>query len=179
MTIDLNKANIFSIILFFIISILAFGVWCFLWGKDHSVAELGQKDKILGAVICSFAFLPGIALHELIHGIVWASFAKSGWKSISFGVIWKVLCPYCHCDEPLKLRPYIIGALMPLFVLGVLPLIYGICADMLLVVVFGIVFTASASGDILVVWKLRNESRSVMVLDHPSEAGCIIFDEDE
>ena len=37
-----------------------------------------------------FAFLAFVVLtvvHELVHGLTWSLFAKSGWKSVSFGVI--------------------------------------------------------------------------------------------
>ena len=43
---------------------------------------------------------------------------KVNYNSITFGVIWKVLTPYCTCSEPLKKWQYILGDLMPTLILG-------------------------------------------------------------
>ena len=123
------------------------------------------------------AFIAGIVVHELVHGITWAMFAKRGWKSISFGMIWKMLTPYCHCDEPLKVREYIIGALMPLLVVGVIPMILGLCLQSIFLTFFGAFYVGGAAGDIMIVVLLRHEPAGNMVLDHPSEAGCLIYEE--
>lgn len=40
----------------------------------------------------------------------------------------------------------------------------------------GIIFIASAAGDIMVVWKLRKENPNNTVLDHPSEAGYLVYE---
>lgn len=53
------------------------------------------------------ALTEGIVAHEAIHGIFWAAFAKRGFRSIRFGFLWKKLTAYCHCSEPLEVRPYI------------------------------------------------------------------------
>ena len=39
------------------------------------------------------ALFVGIVLHEALHGIVMAVFAKNGWKSVSFGFNIKVFAP--------------------------------------------------------------------------------------
>jgi len=44
--------------------------------------------------------------------------------------------------------------------------------------VWGIFFIAAAAGDIWMTWLLTKENPKSMVLDHPSEAGFYIIDED-
>ncbi|MEA4948613.1 MAG: hypothetical protein VB068_03025, partial [Petrimonas sp.] len=39
----------------------------------------------IGFLLFTAAVVIGIVLHELIHGITWALFAKKGFKSIRFG----------------------------------------------------------------------------------------------
>ena len=41
-----------------------------------------------------------------------------------------------------------------------------------------IIFIAAAAGDIMIVWKLRKENRDNMILDHPSEAGYLVYEEE-
>lgn len=117
----------------------------------------------------------GIALHELIHGITWAIFAKNGFKSIRFGVLWKMLTPYCHCTEPLKIKHYLWGAVTPAIFLGLIPGIVGIIIENYAVSLFGIFFTIAAIGDFMIIDLLKNEKPNDYAQDHPSEAGCYVF----
>ncbi len=172
-TIDIVKANYFSIGLL-LVSAIVFLVPFFLIWKDESKLLLSISEWIVLFVLC----IVGIAVHELIHGLTWACFAKNGWKSISFGVIWKLLTPYCHCDEPMRIRGYMMGAMMPCIVLGLIPAITALFLGSFLMVIWGIFFITAAAGDIWMTWLLTKEKPKSLVLDHPSEAGFYILDED-
>ncbi|MCE5178256.1 MAG: DUF3267 domain-containing protein [Porphyromonadaceae bacterium] len=82
---------------------------------------------------------------------------------------------YCHCTEPLKLRHYVVGALMPAFILGLIPTVVSLFNGNLMFLILGVFFISAASGDFMVVWILRKESPDNFVQDHPSEAGCYIY----
>lgn len=168
-TVNLTWANIFATILMVVLVLVSAILWLIIWGKPESFSPLSS-------LIFFGAFFLSIVVHELIHGMTWAHYTPEGWKSISFGIIWKMLTPYCHCDKPLKVRHYIIGALMPLFILGFAPLFIGFSLGLGWFVVYGVLMTCSAGGDILVAWKLRNEPAENTVLDHPTEAGCIVYE---
>lgn len=188
LTINLVWANVFSLILFALAAIAAIILWHML-GGEFGMPDIGIDNPteteinrhtymlLIKNGIFVIALIAGIVVHELIHGITWAHFAESGWKSISFGVMWKMLTPYCHCSEPLKVRPYIWGSLMPLIILGFFPLLLGFCLMSGLMVAFGVVFVSAAAGDILVAGKLLKEDPASIVLDHPTEAGCIIYED--
>ena len=174
--IDLVKANVFSVVLM-VVSAVSLLVPFFLIWKDK-----GSFGSLVGTgrewIWLFVAMLAGIVVHELIHGITWACYAKSGWKSISFGVIWKMLTPYCHCDVPLRKREYMMGAMMPCIVLGIIPSIVALCIGSLPLLVLGIFFIAAASGDIWMTWLLTKEAPDCLVLDHPSEAGFYVIEEE-
>lgn len=187
MTVSLVWANVFCILLFVAAAFVAIVAWTLLWGKESLAftpcagvqsPSSGLLKSCVGPILFLVAMTVGIVVHELIHGLTWAFFAKAGWKSISFGVMWKMLTPYCHCSEPLKVKPYIWGALMPLIVLGVAPMLLGLIIRSGWLLAYGAVFVSAAAGDILVAWKLRYEPRDHEVLDHPTEAGCIIYEEE-
>ena len=167
--INIIKANWFALAIM-VASSIAFLVPFFLIWKDKKpISELfgGFSDWIITLLLV----VVGIAAHELIHGLTWACYAKSGWKSISFGVMWKLLTPYCHCDEPMHIRGYMMGALMPCIVLGIIPAIVALFIGNLPMLVWGIFFIAAAAGDIWMAWLLTKENPDSLVLDHPSEAG--------
>lgn len=173
-TIDIMKANVFALVIL-VVSAIMFLVPFYLIWKDKK-----PTDELLGSVsqwsITFILFIVGVVVHELIHGLTWACYAKSGWKSISFGMIWKMLTPYCHCDEPMRIPGYMMGAMMPCIILGVIPAVVALFIGNLPLLAWGILFIASAAGDIWMTWLLTKENPKSLVLDHPSEAGFYIFD---
>ena len=181
-TINLVWANVFAAILFIVVLLLSSAAWYFVWGfptfEDFPIQFIPSHNILLTFLIVFVALMAGIVLHELIHGLIWVYFAKKGFKSIRFGVLWEMLTPYCHCSEPLTVRQYCIGALMPLVVLGIIPLALAYPLKSILLLGWGILFVSAAAGDILIAWKIRKEPATSMVLDHPKEAGCMILEED-
>jgi hypothetical protein len=179
LTIDLVWANIFGILILIPV-VLIFGLpYYLIWDPKLNITSLldsmGPQKIALGGIIVIGIFILGIVGHELIHGITWALFAKKGFKSIKFGVLWTMLNPYCHCDEPLKVKQYIIGGFAPALILGITPSILAILIGNLVLLMFGIFFTMVAAGDFLIINLLRKEDSENYVLDHPSEVGCYIF----
>jgi len=175
--IDIVKANVFGVVLM-VVSAILFLVPFFLIWKDRKpistmLVEFGDSIPVL--LVLMFV---GIVVHELIHGLTWTCFAKNGWKSISFGVMWKMLTPYCHCDEPMSIPGYMCGAMMPCVVLGVIPAVVALFIGSLPLLAWGVFFIAAAGGDIWMTWLLTKENPKSMVLDHPSEAGFYILDEE-
>jgi hypothetical protein len=176
-TIDIVWANIFGIIILLPILVL-FGLpYYLIWQPDISLSGLFNNFVEAGAIFVKVfvLLLLGILLHELIHGITWAFYAKRGFRSIRFGVLWKLLTPYCHCKEPLKVKQYIIGAITPALFLGILPAVCGIVVGSTGCLFFGMFFTMAAAGDFLVVNLIWKEPKDAYVEDHPSEAGFFVY----
>ena len=119
-TIDIEKLKNTIVWLTVLIFVVTLVPYLLLW-PSRGFSSL--NTSVPTVVILSVLVILGFVVHELIHGVTWACFAEHGWRSISFGVFWKQLMPYCHCDDPLRLRHYVIGALMPCFIIGILPVI--------------------------------------------------------
>ncbi|MBT1704598.1 DUF3267 domain-containing protein [Fulvivirgaceae bacterium PWU20] len=180
-TINPTSANIYAVILMMPM-MLALGLPYYLLWKENFTAEritvfvAANKQLVTySAPIIICTMIIGVILHELIHGITWACFAKDGFKSIKFGIIWKVLTPYCHCTEPLTIKNYITGGIMPAVVLGFAPAVIGLVTGHLAFFTFGLFFTTAAAGDFMVIFLLRKEDKNSFVQDHPSKIGCYIF----
>ena len=172
--IDLLKANIFAVAIMIVAAIVLIVPFFLIWGGRKPTMELiGSPPQW---AIVAMTSIVGIVLHELMHGITWAFYAPSGWKSISFGFLWKMLTPYCHCDEPMHISGYMMGAMMPCVVLGIIPSIVAMFIGNLPLLAWGVFFISAAAGDIWMTWLLTKENPKSMVLDHPSEAGFYIID---
>lgn len=140
----------------------------FLYGLDAFRVDIDFLWVFLGFILL-------IVAHELVHAIGWKLTSGLPWRRFRFGVMWRVLAPYCHAKDPMALTPYRIGAVLPLFVTGVLPWLVGLIqADATLTIV-GALLISGAIGDIYVLWVLRGLPTNALVQDHPSRAGCIAY----
>lgn len=138
------------------------------WGADAS--PLWEIDFLLffGLFILSFP------VHELIHGLAWANYAKKKMKSITFGFNVKELMPYCHCKEALAAKAYKIGVLAPVVVLAggyfLLSLLFP-NTELILLSAFNIFM---AAGDLMIFWSARSIHEG-LVIDHPELPGFVVF----
>jgi len=171
--IDLVKANVIALKYFALFIVIFALPYYLLWGFNSP--SFLSENSILIAFISVIVILLGIVIHELIHGIFFALYASKGFKSIKFGILWKMLTPYCHCKEPLKIKHYIIALLAPLVLLGILPALISLVIGSIPLLAFGIFFSGSAAGDLMIYSLIKKENPEDFVQDHPSEAGYFIF----
>lgn len=177
-TISIEKANKLGVKGLIPVFVVFTGIHAFFWGSDmldYFRVDFSPIKILWDGFLFFIVFLIGIVLHELIHGISFALFAKRGFHSIRFGVMAPFLTPYCHCTEPLQIKHYLFGALTPAVILGLGPAIAGLVIGKYWVTLLGIVFVVSAVGDFMIVRLLWEEKPTDYAQDHPSEAGCFVF----
>ena len=177
LTIDLVRANRIALGWFLPIA-LGYAVPFVLIWRDRMDLKAEASGLFSGwhsFAIFLVVLVLGIVVQELVHGLAWSVFAKRGFRSMRFGVMWKLLTPYCHCKEPLRVKHYMLGAIAPAIVLGLVPGVAAIITGSKGLLAFGIIFTIVAMGDFLIIQRIYKEPADAMVLDHPSEAGCYIF----
>lgn len=166
-TISILWANVLAIVLFVVFGMLGVVALFLLWGGEN---VRFNSTLMFWFLLC---FLIGIVIHELIHGLTWIGLTRKGFRHLKFGMMTGAV--YCHIDVPMKKRHYVIGALMPLILLGIVPTIIGICVGSLLWTLVGVALISGAAGDIMIVWAIRKEPADALVYDHPSEAGCLVY----
>jgi hypothetical protein len=143
----------------------------------HGWAALGQSARVFFRPQVAFpALCIGIGLHEMLHGAAWAFYGGKPLTTIRFGVNWRALAPYTHCPELLEAWAYKLGAAAPGVLLGIIPVILTTISGPSWMFIAGLIFTLAASGDFLVLWILRNVPSHALVQDHPSRAGCIVYE---
>ena len=173
LTISIVAANVFALVLF--VPLFIGSMALFILKNSAGGIDMGPSS-VFGIMI---AMLVLIVVHELIHGLVWSIFAERGFKDIEFGFMVKYLTPYCTCGVPLSKGQYIAGALAPLVLLGIVPMIWGILAGSFPVLLVGIIMADSAAGDIQIVLQIlryRSGSSDVVYIDHPTQGGGVIFE---
>ena len=139
-------------------------------------------DFYLQLIFSCALFLILVVIHELIHGFTWGCFAKNHFKSISFGIIWKAVTPYCTCSEPLKKWQYILGALMPTIILGLGLGIISIFSGSITLFFTAMFMFLGGGGDMLIVLKMlmyKSKYKDTVFYDHPYECGLVVFEKDK
>ena len=63
---------------------------------------------------------------------------------------------------------------LPGLVLGVLPTAVSWLLGSGALVLFGSLMLITALGDLMILWLIRDVPAGRLVLDHPSEAGCLV-----
>ena len=173
LTIGIVKANVVT----FAVGIPVFIVCIVLFALVNQDADF--RIGIGGFLIFVVSYVVLIVVHEFIHGLTWSFFAEHGFKDIEFGFMKEYMTPYCTCGVPLAKGPYILGALMPLIVLGIVPIIVAFVIKSALLLYIGAIMAISAGGDIMIVAKLlayRSTASEIMYCDHPTQAGGVIFE---
>jgi len=181
-TMSAGQANLYALI--FLLPLLLFLAlpYYFIWPEQFSKSSiryyLDAKEMMafadMGLIL--LVIVAGVIAHELLHGLGWSFYTKNGWKSIKFGIMWSFLTPYCHCKEPLQIRHYRIGTILPAILLGIIPSVIAITGGHIVLMAFGFFFTFSAGGDFLILWLIRKESGATLVQDHPDKIGCVIYE---
>ena len=168
-SVSLEQANIYGILFALpaaIIQVASFAAF-------HGFQALNIGWNILPLVGLVVA---GVVIHEAIHGLVWAFFARDSFRSISFGFMWKTLTPYAHCAEPLEVNAYRLGAFMPGLLLGIIPFFVALITGSGSLMWFSLLHTTAACGDWLILWLTRSVRAGELVEDHPTRAGCYVIE---
>lgn len=175
MTIGIAKANLFVLLL--AIPVVGISVLLFVWRNPIGLLRPSPQGSLWFIAL----FMVLVVVHELLHGLTWSLFSEHHFMDIDFGFMKEYLTPYCTCAVPLSKSHYILGALMPCIVLGIIPTALGILFGSYFWFWTGIIMILSAGGDLMIVWKLlrfkkQPESQEVLIYDHPTQAGSVIFE---
>lgn len=176
LTINVVTANIMSVLITIPILILFFWIYHKVNGESEVITF-----EIMDMIIFLFFQILLFVIHEIIHGITWAIYSENHFRDIEFGVIWKMITPYCTCKSELTKRQYIIGGIMPTILLGIIPAIITIIFNRKLIFIHSMLMIIGGGGDILILLKLlfyKGKGEDSMYLDHPYECGLVVFEKD-
>ncbi len=174
-SLSMERVNLLAVPVALVVSVVTLVPFCLLWG---GVALLAGGRSLVRWYVLVPGLLGGVVLHEVIHGVSWVLFGRKPYRSVRYGMQWRTLTPYAHCAEPMAARAYRRGAAMPAFVIGVIPAAVGLAAGDGAWVLYGTIFLVASAGDFIVLWILRGISGDTFVEDHPSRAGCYVYDRD-
>lgn len=176
---NLSMGIVFANVMAIILCLPIMALFIFVFSLFNQKNYVGIDFDLANMIIFLLVYLTLIVIHELIHGVTWAIFAENHWKSISFGFIAQYLTPYCTCNMALTKWQYIAGAIMPMFLLGLLPSGIAIIVGSEWLLIMGVLMILGAGGDLTMIIKLlrfKSDAKDVRYLDHPYEVGMVVFE---
>lgn len=173
LTIGVVYANIMAFVLGLPIIILL--LILFIYKNQSGIYTF----SIYGPVVFLIVFAVLVVVHELIHGLFWAIYAKNHLKSIEFGFMISSLTPYCCCKDMLTKSQYIVGGIMPTVLLGIVPAVISIFTGSLFWFIMGELMILAGGGDLTILLKLlryKSKKEEILYMDHPYECGLVVFE---
>ena len=151
--------TIFSLIILIFLT-LVFGIpfynaWKININENIFPIIVNTNYRIIFLIIC----ILGLYIHELIHGFFWGLFVKSKFKGIKIYFHKKYYTFVCECKNVLNKRQFIIGTIMPMIILGFIPLVLSFIFLNRPMFIFGILYIAAAGGDILIIFKILLDNK--------------------
>lgn len=116
-----------------------------------------------------------VVIHEFLHGLGWVLAGKLEWSKIKYG--FTSMMPYCACKSALRKNAYLIGAILPLLILGLISLLLLVAIPSTITLLIALVNFTAAGGDLLIVSKVLKEKDTAQIIDHPTKAGYVVFDQ--
>lgn len=152
----INKYGMLAAILFTVPILLLFR-W--IHGEDMAHVSL---------LIFWSCALAGFGVNLLLHALFFGIFSSKGFRSISF-VKHKGGIRFCHCNEPIRMWQYRTTCFLPILLLGILPLLYGMATGSYYFTLFGTFLLIGSIDDICILWKLRSFGKDAFINDCSQE----------
>ncbi len=168
-TISSGKAMILGV-LYALPFVIIFGLlYRFMLIERAHLSEVGGLSfYVMFIVIIAVS----VVIHELLHGIGWAISSGKGWDVVRFNI--NAMMPSCACRGALKKKQYLIGVLTPFVILGLGSVLFVFIYPGTISLLTMIVNFVAAGADLIIAFNVLKE-RDSLIVDHPTEAGYIIF----
>lgn len=121
--------------------------------KSDGAINFFQEYKPTEILLLIFIVLfIGTILHEIIHYL----FLLGEKRDVFFGFSKKLFIPYTSFKGQISVGQFIIAAISPYVILGLIPFLASCYSGNLAVFFFSIAFTGAAAGDFIIIAKIIN-----------------------
>ena len=177
-SVSMLKANIYGFIAPLPFIVILFGLNIYIWKWRNFLSQL-FIDNFQNFILFMLLVFLGIPIRGFLVGLTWQLCGKNKSNTVKYSFNWKAMTLLVHCKEPIEVKAYRLGAVMPGMILGFFPAFIGIVTGNAVIFVFGLSGVFFAGTDILILWLIRNVKAGSLVEDHPKRAGCYVIDKKE
>lgn len=119
-------------------------------------------------------FLIGVFINLFLHKLIFGIFSPKGFRSITY-IRLRGGIHTCHCNEPIRMWQYRIACFVPLLLLGIVPLAYGMIGGDYNSMVFGLLMCFASFDEVYILWQLRSFSRDSFISDRSEELNLHVW----
>ena len=177
-SIDQNKLNSRSALLAIPI-VVAFLLIFFKVHKDYVLKPLFNVNFALEMIILLFILFLITGIYELIKALSFSILAKKSINSVKFGIVFSPMRFKGYIEEPIERKQYIIAMIIPMIILGIIPVWIGFLLPNHFILLGGLMIIANAIADVMLISLLKHyktETDKVMVLTYPEETGMVVLE---
>lgn len=142
--------------------------------------EIEKIEVGIFRILVALLFLGIMVLvHECIHGIMLAFYAKEHFSSVAYGMDWEGFMPYCTCNEPLTKTQYLVALVMPVMVQGVIPAIIATINGWDMLFLISLILFTLGGVDIFFAGRLivhKTRQKKCVLIDHPYQCGFVVME---
>jgi len=175
-TVSFAHANVAGLVLLVLAFAVVLGAYVALWGlpSRESVRALTRAGWL--ATLLPWAVIGVSAVvHEALHAVGFRAFGGVPWRSIRFGVNWRLLTPFAGTSTPMSARAYRWAGALPGLVLGVAPAVAGLALGSGWLASYGAFMLGAAGGDAVALWAIRRVPSGARVRDSRHRVGCEVL----
>jgi hypothetical protein len=161
--------NMYSLLFSCVFIILMGFVYYNIWGN---FVEIFTYLNIWSILYIIFLIIGTVFIIEMIKGISWSKYTD-----VKITVILTSIIRFCHCDNVIKTKHYIIGLMMPIIILSIIPTLVGIIFGIDVIFLLGLLNFIICSDHIYIIWLMRKYDKDIFIKDINNKIGFIIYDE--
>jgi hypothetical protein len=175
-TVSFEHANVAGLALFLVAVVVVIGAFVAIWGlpSHDAVRELLRNSWLL-ALAPVPVIVVSTAVHEGLHALGFRLFGGVPWRSIRFGIHWRLLTPYAGTAAPMPARGYRWAAALPGLALGLAPTVAGLAMGSGWLTSYGAFMLGAAGGDAIALWAMRHVPPGARVRDAVGRVGCEVL----
>ena len=172
--------NIIALVLMILFGVLFGFIFYQIWGTfGINISFDGFQFSIyiiyyfvLYFLVLSLMFFAFLLSNELLIGLYWSKYTE-----VKIKVLFKQsFFRFCYCKEPIMIKKYVTGYIIPAIIFGIIPIILGMIYGKLFIMIFGIMFISNNGTEpIMLMYLLRKINKTHFIKNMDSAIGIILF----
>lgn len=136
---------------------------------------LGVGNFLIDILLLCAVYVILIVLHELFHLVGFVVYGNVPIKSLKYGLNLELGIAYATTSTPLENRAMKKALLLPFWLTGVVPTIFGFYTDNYIWIFAGALLIAGAVGDFAMYKALQKFPKDALVQDDPKEPTLYVY----
>ncbi len=134
-----------------------------------------KSINFVAILISLFFVIVIMVVNEVVRAIMYALFAKNGFKSVHVGVVRNPFTIFATCKEKIYVYQYRIINIVSILIVTLIPIFLGVIFNSIIPVLFAWLASTLSTFSIMLLWQMRKEYKYDEVLVYPTGNGYCLY----